>query len=421
MSRRVVVTGLGMATGLGLSVEESWCQAMEGRSGIAPLPELYRQSPVRAAGQVKACDWQTIGEAYPRYFQQEAERRTLFALWAAGQAWRDAGLTTGGPAAGVAMGAGLGIQRMEDEVRWRGEDGRIDFRKMAAERSACHRESQVWNLYDRPPALLASQWNLQGPQVTVTTACASATQAIGTACRLIQRGEAEVMLAGGADSMIHPVGLIYFVLLGAASTSADPAETVCRPFDRRRTGLVMGEGAGMVILESESHARARGARIYAELAGYASSMDGWRVTAPHPEGDGAARAMQAVLAGSGLNREDIDYLNAHGTGTKLNDAAETLAVKKVFGDHAGRLVITSSKPFFGHLLAACGGPELIFTVLSVQRDEVPPTLNLTHPDPKCDLNYLPLRGEKRRIRAALSNSFGFGGENGCLAVKKYLA
>jgi 3-oxoacyl-[acyl-carrier-protein] synthase II len=417
---RVVITGLGLATALGLSVEDSWRRALAGESAITALdgPEAAG-APIKAAGRVAPEDWQAIRAAFPEEARQEGERRTLFALWAAERALADARFAGGAARAGVALGAGLGIIRLEDVAGWLDAAGQYDLGRFAAEPERVHPASQIRNPSDRPAELIARRHRLGGPNLTVTTACASATQAIGAACRMIRRGEADLMVVGGADSMIHPVGLVYFVLLGAAATSADPPATICRPFDRRRAGLVMGEGAGMVVLESESYARGRGARIYAEVAGYGSSMDGHQVTAPHPQGEGAARAMRAALADAALAPADIDYINAHGTGTRLNDPAEIAAVKAVFGPGAGRVAISSSKSLIGHLLAACGGPELVFTALSVHRDAIHPTANLTQPDPKCDLDCVPGAARYRPVRAALSNSFGFGGQNGCLVLRKY--
>ena len=219
--------------------------------------------------------------------------------------------------------------------------------------------------------------------------------------------------------MVNPVGLVFFVLLSAATTSLDQPGTLCRPFDRKRSGLVIGEGAGAVILEEESHALKRGVRIYGEVAGYGASLDAYQVTAPHPQGRGAEQSMKAALKDAGLVPDEVDYINAHGTSTKLNDAIETVAIKKVFGEHAKEIAISSSKSLIGHLLAASGAPEFVFTVLTVARDEIHPTLNLTHPDPKCDLDYVPNVKRAKRVRAALSNSFGFGGQNGSIIVKKY--
>ena len=219
--------------------------------------------------------------------------------------------------------------------------------------------------------------------------------------------------------MINPVGLVFFVLLGAAAASPNNPEETCRPFDRKRSGLVMGEGAGVVVLEEESHARARGAGIYAEIAGYGTTIDAYQITAPHPEGEGAERAMRAALLDANIRPEEIDYINAHGTSTRLNDSAETLAVKKVFREHAYDLCINSTKSVIGHLIAASGGPEFVFTVLSVNRDEIHPTLNLKDPDPKCDLDYVPNVKRTKTVNTAISNSFGFGGQNASIVVKKY--
>lgn len=420
IDRRVVITGLGVVTALGLSVEETWVRALAGESGIRSLdhPE-WQNSPIRAVGEVPKADLAAITHQFPEVQAQGVEKRTLFALWAAGQALKDAGIPPGHPGIGVVLGAGLGIIRLEDEQQWLQADGEPNWPRFAAQLDRIHPESQIRHPYDRATEAIARQFQCTGLQSTITTACASATQAIGTAYRLIKRGEADLILCGGADSMIHPIGLIYFVLLGAASLSNDPPGSVCKPFDRRRAGLVMGEGAGVVILEAEEKALARQAKIYGELAGYGSSLDGWRITAPHPEGAGAARAMDKALVDAGIPPESIDYINAHGTGTKLNDVAETIAIRSVFGPAASTLAISSSKPLFGHLLAASGGPEFVLTVLTVERDEIHPTLNLTQPDPKCDLDYVPLTSRRRRIRAALSNSFGFGGENGSLVVRKY--
>jgi 3-oxoacyl-[acyl-carrier-protein] synthase II len=262
-------------------------------------------------------------------------------------------------------------------------------------------------------------FGLKGANTTVTSACASATQALGSAYRAVKRGDADLILAGGADSMINPVGLIFFVLLGSVALSKIEPESLCRPFDRKRSGLVMGEGAGMAVLEDESHALARGAKIYAEVAGYASTMDAWRLTAPHPEGQGAEASMERALADSEMTPDQIDYINAHGTSTKLNDLAETIAIKKVFGQYANQVAISSSKSLIGHLLAGSGGPEFVFTALSVARDEIHPTINLTNPDPKCDLDYVPNAMRRKVVRAALSNSFGFGGQNATIVIRKY--
>ncbi len=423
MGRKVVITGLGLATSLGLEVEENWRKALAGVSGITGIKlPIAQKSPVQAVGQISSEDWERICHEFKDEAETEGERRTLFALWAARQALADAGLGKNGAFEsrfGVALASGLGINRLEDIHVWLDGDKKFDFELFSRQYAQVHRESILRNNASRPAALISAKFKLHGPNVTVTTACASATQALGTAFRAIRRGEADIFLAGGADSMINPVGLIFFVLLGSAALPRSGFEASCRPFDRKRSGLVMGEGAGIVVIEEESHAIARGAKIYAEMVGYASTMDAYRLTAPQPDGIGAEAAMRRALEDAGIGTEEIDYINAHGTSTKLNDIAETLAIRKVFGDRAEKIAISSSKSLIGHLLAASGGPEFAFTVLSVARDQIHPTINLTSPDPKCDLDYVPNVKRENHVRAALSNSFGFGGQNGSIVVRKY--
>lgn len=420
--RRVVVTGLGLATSLGLELQENWQAMLAGRSGVRRLSDAEAgSSPVQAVGEVAADDWLKLQETFGKESAGGAERRTLFALWAAGSALRDAGIPgTGGNARyGVSLAAGLGVNRLEDIQRWLGQNRSFDFAGFSRECSSVSGDSIIRNNSNRPAALIADHYGLNGFNSTVTTACASATQSLGIGFRAVQRGEADLVVAGGADSMINPVGLVFFVLLGAASVSPEEPSTLCRPFDRKRSGLVMGEGAGFAVLEEESHAIKRGARIYAEVSGYGSSMDAYQVTAPHPKGAGAEVSMQRALLDTGLSAGEIDYINAHGTSTKLNDAAETIAIKNVFGEHARTLAISSSKSLIGHLLAASGGPEFVFTVLSVKHDQIHPTINLHNPDPKCDLDYVPNEKRLSVVRAALSNSFGFGGQNASIIVRKY--
>ena len=426
--RRVVITGLGLATSLGLDVEESWIRALNGESGIRKLSlDGAEHSPVQAVGAVNDDDWEKIKLEFRKEEENEGERRTLFAIWAAKRALEDAGLekmNTGdfavkGNRSGIILAAGLGINRLEDIHRWVKNEKEFDYSRFTTESRDVHRESIINNNSNRPAALIADTFGLKGYNATITTACASATQAIGTAFRSITRGDTDVMVAGGADSMINPVGLIFFPLLGAAAVSSlDPSE-VCRPFDRKRSGLVMGEGAGIAILEEESLAVRRGARIYAEVIGYSSSMDAYKVTAPHPKGEGAVKSMANALKDAGLKSDDIDYINAHGTSTKLNDSAETLAIKKVFKENAYNIAVNSSKSMIGHLIAASGGPEFVFTTLTVNRDKIHPTINLDNPDPRCDLDYVPNKMRLKNVRAAISNSFGFGGQNASIVVKKY--
>ncbi|UCE63971.1 MAG: beta-ketoacyl-[acyl-carrier-protein] synthase family protein [Nitrospirota bacterium] len=423
--RRVVVTGLGLVTCLGLELEENWKKLVEGVSGIGrPTLVDSKAATIQAVGEVNAYDWQRIQETFREDSLAEGERRTLFALWAARSALQDAQALDGDSNRyrhGVILAAGLGINRIEDINRWTDQTGKFDFFRFGREYENVHRESLVRNLSHRPAGLIAKKFGLRGTQTTVTSACAAATQAIGLAYRNIRRGDADLVVSGGADSMINPIGLVFFVLLKAASTTSENPKSLCRPFDRKRSGLVMGEGAGCVVLEELSHALNRGARIYAEVVGYGSSMDAYRVTAPHPQGRGAAQSMGMALKDAQMHYKEIDYINAHGTSTKPNDLVETVAIKTVFKEYAYRIPISSSKSMIGHLLAASGAPEFVYTVLSVQRDEIHPTINLRHPDPKCDLDYVSEVKRSRPVRAALSNSFGFGGQNASIIAKKYNA
>jgi 3-oxoacyl-[acyl-carrier-protein] synthase II len=421
--RRVVITGLGMATSLGLEVEENWQKALDGISGIKKLslPNTDK-SPVQAVGSVNDSDWKRIQAEFSTDAAIEGERRTLFALWSAKSALEDSGINHYGnrDRFGVALAAGLGIVRFEDIAGWI-HDNAFDFERFSRELDMIHKESIIRNNSNRPSALIAMKYKLNGFNSTITSACASASQSIGTGYRAIQREDADMILAGGSDSMINPAGLIAFVLLGAAATSNVSPGEICTPFDKKRAGLVMGEGAGVVILEEELHAVKRGAKIYAEVAGYGSTLDAYQVTAPHPKGAGAEKSMRAAMLDAGIAPEEIDYINAHGTSTKLNDAAETLAIKNVFKDHAYNIAVNSTKSLIGHLIAASGGPEFIFTTLSVNRNEIHPTVNLNSLDPKCDLDYVPNVKRSKTVRAAVSNSFGFGGQNASLVVKKYIA
>jgi 3-oxoacyl-[acyl-carrier-protein] synthase II len=421
-NRKVVITGLGLVTPLGRDVESNWIKLLNGVSGIRRLSlRESARSQVQAVGEVGTEDWEAIQQSLIGLVKSEGERRTSFALWAADQAWKDGGLERQAvdlDRCGVVLAAGLGIENLEDIQRWTDAVGRFDYGQFGRQFYQVSADSLMRNPSNRPAALIAKHLALCGLNATITSACASATQSLGLAFHAIRRGDADVLLAGGADSMINPVGLVFFVLLSAAAVSPGPPEQLCRPFDRKRSGLVMGEGAGLAVLEEASHARRRGARIYAEVVGYGSSLDAFRLTAPHPEGRGAVRSMTAALRDAGLHPDDIDYINAHATGTKLNDFAETLAIKAVFGRRAHQVAVSSSKSMIGHLLAAAGGPEFIYTVLSVQRDKIHPTINLVHPDPKCDLDYVSEGKREIPVRAALSNSFGFGGQNATIIVKK---
>src|SRR5262245_7474991 len=408
---------------MGFEVAESWARALGGFSAIIrPTVSGTSHAPIQAVGAVSDGHWGIIGNRFPREAAIEGERRTLFALWAARTALQDAGLLAlvpGNTRCGVILAAGLGIYFPEDVHRWILPDGKLDFIAFGREHAAVQRESMVRNPSHRAAAAIARMFGLMGPNCTITSACASATQALGLAFRTIQRGDADLVVAGGSDSMINASGLVGFTLLQAAALDSAEPRTACRPFDRKRSGLVIGEGAGVVILEAERHAVERGARIYADVAGYGSSMDAYQVTAPHPEGLGAVLCMRGALKDAGMEPVEVDYINAHGTGTKLNDATETLAIKEVFGSHAYDVAISSSKSLIGHLMAAAGGPEFVFTVLTVHSNQIHPTINLTQPDPKCDLDYVADLKKSRTVRAALSNSFGFGGQNASIIARKY--
>ncbi len=420
--RRVVITGLGLATCLGLDLEENWRSVLDGRSGIRKFEQqAAMEAPIHAAGMVRDDDWTRIRAAFPDEAAGQ-EKKTLLALWAGSTACEDAGIDfSSGDCRkyGVVLASEIGEPRIEDVVRWAGRDGRFDLVRFGRELQDVHADSIMRHPSHRPSALLARRMNLGGVNGTITAACASATQAIGMGLRAIQRGEADMMLVGGSSTMVHPLGLVFFVLVNAASTSREDPQTICRPFDRKRTGLVMAEGAAVAVIEEEGHALRRNAKIYGELAGYGASLDAYQLTRPHPDGRGAVQSMQAALRDAGLDSGEVDYINAHGTSTKLNDVVETLAVKKVFGDRSYRIPVSSSKSMIGHTLAASGAPEFVYTVLSVARDEIHPTINLSQPDPKCDLDYVPNRKRVQQVKAALSNSFGFGGQNASVIVKKY--
>jgi len=423
MGERVVVTGLGLATALGIEVAENWRKLLDGVSGIKPLmlPQSGA-SPIRAAGQIDPVDLKRMETAFAHEPRICGEKKTLFAHWAVISALNDAELIdfTGNRYRwGLFCAEGIPTISLPKIAEYMNGQLPFDLARFGRE----HGRGSHGALNDVQrlgiAASVSGKLGLQGRIGVVTSACASAAQAIGLAFRAIRRGDAEVMVAGGTDSMVDPVGLMFFVLLTAASVSSRQTETACRPFDRKRNGLVVGEGAGFLVLETLSHALERGAHIYAEMVGYGSTMDAYRATAPDPQGLGAAQAMQHALDDAGIGIEEIDYINAHGTGTRQNDISETLAIKRVFGTRSPDLCVSSSKSMIGHLMAAAGGAECIYTVLTVQNDEIHPTLNLRNPDPKCDLDYVPNVKRERVVWAALSNSFGFGGQNATIAFKKY--
>ncbi len=408
--RRVVITGLGIVSPVGNSVEEAWQNILAGRSGIDRITRFDVSSfPVRIAGEVRNFD---IGQYLS---PKEARRMDTFIHYgmAAGiQAIKDAGLEAHPANAeriGVAIGSGIGglplIENTHDEYLAGG------MRKI----SPFFVPGSIINMIS---GNLSIMYGYKGPNIALVTACTTGTHSIGEAGRIIEYGDADIMIAGGAEATVSPLGLGGFCAARALSTRNDDPGTASRPWDKDRDGFVLGEGAGVLVLEEYEHAKARGARIYAELVGFGMSADANHMTAPCEDGDGAARCMAAALRNARLNPQDIQYVNAHGTSTPLGDVAETIAVKRAFGAHAGSLVVNSTKSMTGHLLGAAGGIEAVFSALAIHNQVSPPTINLFNQDEQCDLDYCANEARQMRIDAALSNSFGFGGTNGTVVFKR---
>ncbi len=426
MRRRVVVTGIGCVTPLGVDVETMWRRLLAGESGVG-YTTLFDASnfPTKISAEVRNWDLAEVGEN-PADWKHQG-RHTHFAVGAAKKAMADAGLDRNqlDPLRfGVYTGSGEGQQDFDrfTQMMVAGLSGGDDldlakFIKKGLE--TLHPIAELEQEPNMPAGHLASLFNAQGPNVNCLTACAASSQAVGEAVELIRRGEADVMLAGGTHTMIHPFGVTGFNLLTALSTRNDEPTKASRPFDRDRDGFVLGEGAGMVILEALERAQARGAKIYGEVVGYGSTADAFRITDAHPEGRGAIRCMQLALDDAGMTAEDVDYINAHGTSTTVNDKVETLSIKKVFGDQAYKIPISSTKSMMGHLIAAAGATELIICLLAIRDNAVPPTINYETPDPECDLDYIPNVARQHRCDVALSNSFGFGGQNISLLASRF--
>ncbi|UXI69104.1 beta-ketoacyl-[acyl-carrier-protein] synthase family protein [Tahibacter amnicola] len=423
-ARRVVVTGLGAVTGLGLGWRPLWNGLCEGRSAIAPWSlEGVADFPVKYAAPV---DWDAFSAAHRHadWWDQPMERRSRFGMAAVDEAIADAGdslLASPAMRVGVAIGSGVPERDPADMLLAMQADG-PSWAELYRRVDALNPHSGLVNSNDHLAARAARTLRAAGPVIHFSTACAGAAHAIGHGFRMIRRGEVDVMLVGGADSVLNLSTMVGLHLLGAPSVADQFGTALSRPFDRDRSGFVAAEGAAMLVLESEESARARGARIYAEIAGFGSALDAYRITAPHPNGDGAAMAMQRALRDAQLSPHTIDHINAHGTSTPLNDPAETLAIKRVFAEHEHyrSIAVSSNKSMIGHLIAAAGAPECVATVLAVADGKVPPTLNLSQPDASCDLDYVPgTRARQRTVRAALSNSFGFGGLNAVIAVRAH--
>ena len=425
MERRVVVTGLGCVTPLGADVHQVWQRMVEGHSGVGRLTLFDAHDfPVRIAAEVRDWDISEVGEDPARW--QCHPRQTVFAVASAIKAYRSAGLSSSAidPLRfGVYLGCGETYQdffRFAELVH-ASMDGDQFSRDRFTERALrCWnpREEQELEL-NMPASHLAGMFDAQGPNANCIAACTSSTQAIGQSAEIIRRGQADVMLAGGAHSMIHPFGLTGFQRLSALSTrNSDPSAAV-RPFDRDRDGFVIGEGGAILVLEELDHARRRGADIWGEVVGFGSAQDAYRITDAHPEGRGAALSIERALTDAHLNPEDIDYINAHGTSTVLNDKVETVAIKRAFGRQAYRVPISSSKSMLGHFTTAGGAIELVVCLMVLRSGVLPPTLNYETPDPDCDLDYVPNTARESRCRHVLSNSFGFGGQNAALVVSRF--
>ena len=424
--RRVVITGMGCVTPLGVTVEELWANLKEGRSGVGPTTVFdASRFPTRIAAEVK--DWTVAAEGQPEDRWQFCGRHTKFAAGAALQAMRHAGLEQGLNSApdrlGIYLGSGEGQQDFESFTRMmmasiEGDSLNVaNFTRLGLE--ALHPLSEVEQEPNMPAGHLAALFDAQGPNLNCLTACAASSQAIGEATELVRRGDADVMLTGGTHSMIHPFGVTGFNLLTALSTRNDEPARASRPFDNERDGFVLGEGAAMVILEELEHARARGATIYGEVLGYGSTADAFRITDTHPEGRGATSCIRMALADAGLGLENIDYINAHGTSTSVNDRVESLAIKKVFEERAYKIPVSSTKSMMGHLIAAAGATEAIVSLLAIRDRVLPPTINYENPDPDCDLDYIPNAAREATCRRVLSNSFGFGGQNISLILGQF--
>ena len=422
--RRVAITGLGMVSPLGTNVVMNWEQLMARQSGIAQIQQFDASGfPTSIAAEVKDFQLDPILRTKHNRFVSPA---VLFGLDAALQAMRDAQIVSGvdGVLAhrfGAVVGSGMMTVDFDSLQRFQhtcAADGKIDWAQLVA------KERDFYQLSDfaKPVAnaglsSLIQQFGIQGYATSVHTACASSGQALGLAMRVIRRGDADYMLAGGFDSMISPFGLSSFCLLGALSTDNETPASASRPFDLTRKGFILGEGAAFLMLEEWDHAKARGARIYAELAGEGNTLSSYRITDSPPDGNGALQAIERALRDAGVAPEEVGYINAHGTSTKMNDLSETNAIKAVFGQRAYDIPVSSTKSQTGHLIAAAGALEAAFSVLALHHARVPMTANLQHPDPDCDLDYVVEGPRDCSLRAVLSNSFGFGGSNSCLLFK----
>jgi 3-oxoacyl-[acyl-carrier-protein] synthase II len=426
--RRVVVTGLGVVAPNGVGREQFWSACLDGRSGIGPISSFDATAhPVKIAGEVRNFDVLPHLPAAQRKSVKIMSRAMRFAVGAAALGIQDAGLELDREdpgRVGVVMGTGIVPvdlpELMPHLVSACDDKGRLETRRLGQQ--GAEALFPLWILKYLPnmfAAHISMAFNAQGPNNTVATACAAGTQAVGEGFRLIARDDADIVLAGGADSRIDPLLILAYTALGALSRSDRPAAEVSRPFDGKRDGFVLGEGSGILVLEELEHAKKRGATIYAEVLGMGSSFDGFAATKPDPDARGAARAISSALKEARVDHSDVDYINAHGTSTRLNDEMETRAVKRVFGDGAKALPLSSIKSMVGHLIGAAGAVEAVAMALTLHSGVLPPTINQTEKDPACDLDYVPNTAREMPTRIAVSTSFGFGGQNAALVMRNY--
>ncbi|MEI7685892.1 MAG: beta-ketoacyl-[acyl-carrier-protein] synthase family protein [Planctomycetota bacterium] len=429
MRRRVVITGMGAITPLGHTVHDVYENQLEGKSGVDFITIFDAAAfPTKFAAEVKGFDLAKYVKTPERWKSSGANSR--FAAAAAQQALSDANLIDNNKVdrtrCGVYLGSGEGIQDFHNLIYLISQNYReatrdvdsVGFVRGALERF--HREQEYEQELHTTPAHLADYFDLEGPNYNCLTACAASSQAIGEAAEMIREGDADIMLSGGAHSMIHPFGVTGFNLLTALSTNNANPKKASRPFDLNRDGFVIGEGAGMLVLEELEHAKKRGAVIHAEISGYGTTADAFRMTDSHPEGRGAIACIRGALNDANLKPEQIGYINAHGTSTHVNDLVESVAIKKVFAEHAMNTPVSSSKSMLGHLIAAAGAVELITCIKTIHRGWMPPTINYETKDPDCDLDYIPNQAREKKVDHALSNSFGFGGQNISLVVSRYV-
>lgn len=420
--RRVAITGLGVVSPLGLDVKSTWDNLMAGESGISEIRQFDAQAfPTRIAAEVKNFTPSTkLSGKSNRY----AMSFTHFALEAAQQAIDDAGIRPNQQTSrrwGVVTGSGMMTAEFEYLMRFQqscAQDGEVDWERLQNDAKSFYQTNDFGKTTSNTGlSLLIQEFGIEGYASSVHTACASGGQALGLAMQVIRRGDADFMLAGGFDSMINPLGLSSFCLLGALSPYNETPKTASRPFDGTRSGFVLGEGAAFLILEEWDKAKARGANIYAELAGEGNSLSSYRITDSHPNGDGAIQAIKGAIKDAGVKPSDVDYINAHGTSTKMNDLSETNAIKAVFGEQAYKIPASSTKGQTGHLIAAAGALEAVISVLSIKYSKIPMTANLTTPDPECNLDYVVEGVREKSLGVVISDSFGFGGSNSCLLFK----